>query len=67
MNTTINSGDDIAGVVDQVGENVYEFKPGDRVGAFHEMMTSHGSYAEYAIAWQHTTFHIPKHITFEGE
>lgn len=45
-----NTGDDIAGVVHAVGENVYEFKPGDRVAAFHEMFTPGGSYAEYAIA-----------------
>lgn len=44
-----------------------EFKPGDRVAAFHEMMQPHGSYAEYAIAWAHTTFHIPKSTTFEGK
>ncbi|KAI0517102.1 GroES-like protein [Xylaria bambusicola] len=65
IGSTLNQGDDIAGIVDQVGENVYEFKPGDRVAAFHEMTTPHGSYAEYAIAWQHTTFHIPKHTSFE--
>ncbi len=67
MGTTLNQGDDIAGVVHEVGENVYEFKPGDRVAAFHEMMTPGGSYAEYAVAWQHTTFHIPEHTSFEGE
>ena len=31
-----NQGDDIAGYVHEVGEKVYEFKPGDRVAAFHE-------------------------------
>ncbi|KAI1100830.1 GroES-like protein [Jackrogersella minutella] len=62
---TANTGDDIAGVVHEVGANVTEFKPGDRVAAFHEMMTPHGSFAEYAIAWEHTTFHIPKKTTFE--
>ncbi|KAF1816704.1 GroES-like protein [Eremomyces bilateralis CBS 781.70] len=60
-----NQGDDIAGIVHAVGDNVTEFKAGDRVAAFHEMMSPHGSYAEYAVAWQHTTFHIPKTTTFE--
>jgi NADPH:quinone reductase-like Zn-dependent oxidoreductase len=48
-----------------VGSNVWEFKPGDRVASFHEMVTSGGSYAEYAVGWQHTTFHIPKKTSFE--
>lgn len=61
-----NEGDDIAGIVEQVGAKVFEFKPGDRVAAFHEMRTGGGSYAEYAVAWQHTTFHIPKETSFEG-
>ncbi|CAJ2499708.1 Uu.00g025610.m01.CDS01 [Anthostomella pinea] len=61
----INQGDDIAGFVHQVGANVTEFKVGDRVAAFHEMMSPHGSYAEYAIAWSNTTFHIPKETSFE--
>lgn len=41
-----NTGDDIAGVVHAVGENVYEIKPGDRIAAFHQMGTPGGSYAE---------------------
>lgn len=61
-----NQGDDIAGIVHSVGENVTEFKPGDRVAAFHEMQAPGGSYAEYALAWQHTTFHLPKKTSFEG-
>jgi len=60
-----NSGDDIAGIVEEVGENVIEFKKGDRVAAFHEMMAPHGSFAEYAIAWAYTTFHLPKKTSFE--
>jgi NADPH:quinone reductase len=60
-----NTGDDIAGVVEKVGEHVSEFKPGDRVAAFHEMMTAGGSFAEYAVAWQHSTFHLAPETTFE--
>jgi NADPH2:quinone reductase len=60
-----NSGDDIAGTVAAVGENVTEFKVGDRVAAFHEMGTPDGSFAEYAIAWAYTTFHLPKITSFE--
>ncbi|KAH9208434.1 chaperonin 10-like protein [Leptodontidium sp. 2 PMI_412] len=60
-----NSGDDIAGLVEAVGENVVEFRKGDRVAAFHEMMTPYGSFAEYAIAEDCTTFHLPKKTSFE--
>jgi len=61
----INQGDDISGIVHAVGANVTEFKVGDRVAAFHEMMTPHGSYAEYALSWNHTTFHLPASTSFE--
>jgi NADPH2:quinone reductase len=64
-NLTVNQGDDIAGYVHAVGKNVTEFKPGDRVAAFHEMISPHGSYAEYALSWAYTTFHIPSTTTFE--
>jgi NADPH2:quinone reductase len=45
-----NEGDDIAGIVHKVGSNVTEFHPGNRVAAFHVMMTPGGSYAEEAAA-----------------
>ena len=60
-----NQGDDIAGVVVALGDNVTEFQPGDRVGAFHHLFTSGGSYAEYGIAHEFATFHIPAHVSFE--
>ena len=53
-----NSGDDIAGVVHEVGSAVLNFRPGDRVAALHQLGAPHGSYAEYALVWDHTTFHI---------
>lgn len=63
----LNQGDDISGIVHEVGEGVTEFKKGDRVAAFHEMMKPHGSYAEYSVAWDHTTFFLPEKTSFEGE
>ncbi|KAK5791638.1 hypothetical protein VI817_006947 [Penicillium citrinum] len=61
-----NQGDDIAGYIEAVGDGVRNFKKGDKVAAFHQMRTSGGSYAEYAIAWEHTTFHVPEKTSFEG-
>ncbi|OOQ83556.1 quinone oxidoreductase [Penicillium brasilianum] len=61
----LNQGDDIAGYVESVGEGVVGFKKGDKVGAFHEMMAPYGSYGEYAIAWEHTTFHLTGKTSFE--
>jgi NADPH2:quinone reductase len=60
-----NAGDDIAGYVHSVGSEVYEFSPGDRVASFHELLAPGGSFAEYALGWQHTTFHIPASVSFE--
>ncbi|KAF4768055.1 hypothetical protein N7455_000357 [Penicillium solitum] len=61
----INQGDDIAGIVHSVGSNVTEFRPGDRVASFHEMLSPHGSYGEYAVGRADTTFHIPEQVSFE--
>ncbi|KAI9702659.1 MAG: hypothetical protein M1820_006165 [Bogoriella megaspora] len=60
-----NSGDDIAGIVYAVGNHVYEFKPGDRVAALHLFGKENGSFAEYAVAPDWTTFHVPNSVTFE--
>lgn len=60
-----NSGDDAAGYVHSVGKNVTEFREGDRVAIFHEMTKPGGTFAEYALSWEHTTFHLPKNTSFE--
>lgn len=64
--TPTNQGDDIAGYVEAVGDSVVGFKKGDKVAAFHQVMKPHGSYAEYAIALDYTTFHVPVKTSFEG-
>ncbi|RSM01139.1 hypothetical protein CDV31_011503 [Fusarium ambrosium] len=61
----INSGDDIAGIVEAVGAGVTEFKPGDRVAGMHRIGTENGSFAEFAITPASTTFHIPENVAFE--
>jgi NADPH2:quinone reductase len=67
---SVNSGDDIAGTVHALGkdaEKTGEFHIGDRVAAFHPMLTPGGAYAEYAVAPEHTVFHLPSNISFEGK
>lgn len=58
-----NSGDDIAGYVEKVGKDVYEFQKGQKVAAFHVMYGPAGSFAEYSIAPAHTTFHLPESVS----
>lgn len=69
MLTTIsdcpNSGDDVAGFVHAIGPDVTDFHIGDRVAALHELGTPGGSYAEYALVWDWTTFHLGNHVSFE--
>lgn len=60
-----NSGDDVAGFVHAVGSNVTDFHVGDRVAALHELGTPGGSYAEFALVWDWTTFHLGDHVSFE--
>ncbi|WKT40248.1 Polyketide synthase, enoylreductase domain [Fusarium oxysporum f. sp. vasinfectum] len=61
----LNAGDDVAGIVEEVGSNVFEYKPGDRVAAFHRMGHPGGTYAEYSVAPASTTFHLPPNVSFE--
>lgn len=68
-NISVNSGDDIAGVVHDLGKDVQasgEFQVGDRVAAFHPMLSPGGAYAEYAVAPQSTVMKLPLSISFEG-
>lgn len=60
-----NSGDDLAGIVHSVGAGVYEFKPGDRVAAYHVTGSENGSFAEYSVAPDWTTFHLGNDVSFE--
>lgn len=60
-----NSGDDVAGIVEAVGEDIVEFRVGDRIAALHEMMAPGGGYAEYALAPGFACFHLPKSISFQ--
>ncbi|KAE8156843.1 chaperonin 10-like protein [Aspergillus tamarii] len=61
----VNTGDDIAGYVHEIGDGVLGFQVGDRVAAYHDYMAPHGSFAEYAIGEGYATFHIPDNISFE--
>lgn len=67
MGTDLNEGDDIAGIIHELGQGSgnFGFKVGDRVAAFHEMGKPGGSYAEYGLAWAHTTFPLPEKTSFE--
>lgn len=82
QNRSLNSGDDMSGVVCAVGvasstspssssslapqQQRRHFRTGDRVAAFHPMNTPHGTYAEYAIAPAYTTVRIPRWMGWEA-
>lgn len=59
-----NQGDDVAGIVHQIGAGVSGFSIGDRVAGFHNPGTEHGTYAEYTILWAYAAFHIPENVSF---
>ncbi|MCZ4281022.1 NADPH:quinone oxidoreductase family protein [Kiloniella laminariae] len=54
-------GFEAAGVVDAVGKNVSDFKPGDRVLS----QTSHGAFAEFVLADRKHVFPLPDSMDFE--
>ncbi|WP_226659244.1 zinc-binding dehydrogenase [Pseudalkalibacillus hwajinpoensis] len=56
-------GLDGAGVIEQVGEEVIDWKPGDRV-VYHGDLMKKGTFAEYAIAQAHTISKLPEAISF---
>lgn len=55
-------GSDIAGVVDQVGEGVTRFAPGDEVYA--DNLTLKGGFAEYAVMPEKAAALKPQELTF---
>ena len=60
-----NSGDDMAGIVAAIGDEVVDFQVGDRVAALHQLGAPAGAYAEYALASDHMTFPLSKNFSFE--
>lgn len=55
------AGYEVAGIVVEVGENVTDFKLGDRVMA----ATHFGGYATYVVAERDKSLPIPEHLSFE--
>ena len=55
-------GSDIAGVVDDVGEAVTRFRPGDEV--YGDNLALKGGFAEYALAPESALAHKPAQLTF---
>lgn len=64
-NTEHKSGDDFAGVVEPVGENVVEFRKGDRIAGFHVTITEGGAFGENALLPSVRAFCIPSTTTYE--
>ncbi|MBF0707366.1 zinc-binding dehydrogenase [Alkalihalobacillus hwajinpoensis] len=56
-------GLDGAGIIEQVGDEVTEWKAGDRV-VYHGDLMRKGTFAQYAIAQAHTISQLPESISF---
>ena len=54
-------GLEVSGYVEKVGKNVKDFSVGDKVAA----LVNGGGYAEYCIAENKSTFHIPGDLSFD--
>ncbi|KAG6811061.1 hypothetical protein H0H92_009150 [Tricholoma furcatifolium] len=63
-------GSDFAGIVEKVGQNVTQWKVGDRVTGFVQGATAEnrrpGGFAEYAILEADLVVRIPSGVSFEG-
>ncbi|HLS30896.1 MAG TPA: alcohol dehydrogenase catalytic domain-containing protein [Flavobacteriaceae bacterium] len=57
-------GTDASGVVEKVGENITEFKPGDKVFGIVGYPGFGKTYAEYFVAKEKHLTHIPKGVSF---
>ncbi|WHY62042.1 zinc-binding dehydrogenase [Cytobacillus firmus] len=57
-------GLDAAGIIEEIGDGVQGWKPGDKV-VYHSDLTKKGNFAEYAVTTAHTVSRIPDSITFE--
>lgn len=57
-------GNEFSGIVEQTGENVKEFKPGDRVYC-RMPLNNIGAFAEYAVVNKNSLAHIPDNLSFE--
>lgn len=57
-------GLDVAGVVAATGDDVTQWKKGDRV-VYHGNLTEKGGYAEYTLTTAHTVSRIPDEVRFE--
>jgi hypothetical protein len=55
----INQGDDISGIVEAVGKDVLDVRPGDQVAAFHRMGKPHGACRICHCSGQH---HLPSPV-----
>ncbi|KAH8918245.1 GroES-like protein [Atractiella rhizophila] len=64
---TAVEGSDVAGYVEEVGEGVTDFKKGDQVAGFSEMVkhSKFGAYQQYTIVPDHTLFQLPRGCSFE--